>query len=212
MSLSPDARLLKALAGGEAVTQRSLSRELGVALGLTNLLIRRLVAKGYVRVAGLRPRHVRYLLTAEGQRALADMTRASLQNTVSLYTETRDGIRAGLERLLAEAQPAPGVPVPVIFYGLGDVAEIAFVSLQSTDLVFAGAVDDFRTGTFFGYPIARPARLRDADGALGTARIIVTTVRRSDEVRTRLEQLNVSPHRVLFLDSAISEVPLSDVR
>jgi DNA-binding MarR family transcriptional regulator len=212
MSLSPDARLLKALAGGEAVTQRSLSRELGVALGLTNLLIRRLVAKGYVRVAGLRPRHVRYLLTAEGQRALADMTCASLQNTVSLYTATRDSIRTGLERLVDAVQPTPGVPVPVVFYGLGDVAEIAFVSLQSTDLVLAGAIDDVREGRFFGHPIERPSKLCDADGPLGTARIIVTTVRRSDEIRARLEQLGVSQNRVLFLDAAISEVPRHNVR
>lgn len=206
MSLSPDARLLKALSVGTPVTQRSLSRELGMALGLTNLLIKRFVSKGYVRVTRLRPRHVRYLLTMEGQQALADMTRESLQNTVSLYTDTRDHIRRSLERLVNDLPPSGAGRVPVVFYGLGDVAEIAYVSLQSTDLSLAGAVDDFKDGRFFGLPILRPTALRDADGALGKARIIVTTVRRSDEVRLRVEALGLASDRVFFLDSAISEV------
>lgn len=209
MSLSPDARLLQALATGNPVTQRSLSRELGVALGLTNLLIRRLVAKGYVRISRLRPKHVQYLLTAEGQRALADMTRMSLQNTVSLYTDTRDQIRRGLNRFVAQ-RPATASG-GVVFYGLGDVAEIAFVSLQSTELTLVGAVDDFKSGTFFGLEIQRPAVLR-APGTLGEASVIVTTMRRADEIGARLHRLSVDPGRVFFLDLAISEVASRDVR
>lgn len=204
MSGSPeslDVRLLRALAGGGAVTQRVLSRELGVALGLTNLLIKRLVGKGYVKVSRLRPRHVRYLLTAEGQRALASAARQSLQNTVSLYTETRDLIRTGLDGVAA-AHPG----APVVFYGLGDVAEIAFVGLQSTNLDLIGVVDDFRTGQFFGRVIQSP----DTLVRLGTAsdvNVIVTTIRRSDEIGARLRALGVAPERVFFLDSAIAAIP-----
>lgn len=178
-----------------------------MALGLTNLLIKRLVSKGYVQVSRLRPRHVRYLLTADGQQALSEMTRISLQNTVSLYTDTRDRIRVGLERLVAEARSEGGLPVRVVFYGLGDVAEIAYVSLQSSHLTLVGAVDDFKRGIFFGLPIANPAMLTDSTGVFAGARVIVTTVRRSEDIRNRLRVLGVAPSRVFIIDSAISLTP-----
>lgn len=205
MSLSPDERLLQVFATGEAVTQRSLSRELGMALGLTNLLIKRLVSKGYIQVSRLRPRHVRYLLTAEGQQALSVMSLISLENTVTLYTQTRDRIRVALERLVEEAQPDEQLPLPVVFYGLGDVAEIAYVSLQFSQLSLVGAVDDFKAGTFFGLPIQAPAALAEANGRLARSRVIVTTVRRSDEIRDRLRALDIAPSRVFVLDSAMSQ-------
>jgi len=84
-----DRKVLQAIASGQRVTQRSLSTELGVALGLTNLLVRRLVGKGYVRVSKMGTRHVRYLMTPAGWEALARATRQSLENTIHLYTETR---------------------------------------------------------------------------------------------------------------------------
>ena len=64
-----DRQILQAIAASDRVTQRSLSGELGVALGLTNLLIRRVVNKGYVRVARMGTRHVRYLMTPAGWEA-----------------------------------------------------------------------------------------------------------------------------------------------
>jgi DNA-binding MarR family transcriptional regulator len=47
-------------------SQRSLSRDMGIALGLTNLIIRRLVHKGWVRIIRIKPNRVRYLLTPAG--------------------------------------------------------------------------------------------------------------------------------------------------
>src|SRR5215831_160334 len=91
-----DRKVLEAIASGRRVTQRSLSSDLGVALGLTNLLVRRLVGKGYVKVSKMGTRHVRYLMTPDGWEALASATRQSLENTVHLYTETREHIRIGL--------------------------------------------------------------------------------------------------------------------
>src|SRR4051812_36909468 len=91
-----DRQLLQAIASGERLTQRSLARQMGVAVGLTNLLIRRLVGKGYVRIANMGAKHVRYLMTPAGWEALASATRASLQNTVHLYTQTREHIRDSL--------------------------------------------------------------------------------------------------------------------
>ena len=53
--------------GAELIsTQRDLSRHLNLSLGLTNMLIRRLIAKGYIRIRQLNKRKVEYILTPKG--------------------------------------------------------------------------------------------------------------------------------------------------
>lgn len=195
-----DRRVLEAIASGRRFTQRSLSTELGVALGLTNLLIRRLVAKGYVKVAGMGTRHIRYLMTAEGWDALATKTRDSLENTVQLYTQTREQIRGSLSAISDRCDTDASGQKRVVFYGAGDVAEIAYVSLQSTDLTLVGVVDDRRTGRFFEMEIRPPEQL--GEQALGTvpyAHVVVTSLRHADTIRARIERRGVPTERVSCL-------------
>ena len=59
-------RLLSRIETEQVVTQRSLSKDLGIALGLTNLLIRRVAMKGWVKIVNIRPNRVRYLITPAG--------------------------------------------------------------------------------------------------------------------------------------------------
>jgi hypothetical protein len=193
-----DHRLLHAIAFGQRVTQRSLARELGVALGLTNLLIRRLVAKGYVRMAGMGTRHVQYLMTAAGWRALGRATRQSLENTVHLYTQTREQIRTSLAGISERCVRHADGRKRVVFYGAGDVAEIAYVSVQRTDLTLVAVVDDTRTGRFFELQIERPERLAAAAGD-GAVHVIVTSVRHARAIRARLDALEVPRARVSSL-------------
>lgn len=193
-------KILQAIASGRPITQRSLASELGVALGLTNLLIHRLVSKGYVKMAGFSARHVRYLMTASGWDALGRATRRSLQNTVNLYTETREQIRATLSLVSAGCPPDAQGRKPVVFYGAGDVAEIAYVSLQSTDLTLIGVVDDKRQGRFFDLTISDPSALTPSTlGDLPFAYVIVTSVPHADRIRARLRERAVPPDRICCL-------------
>ena len=173
---------------------------MGVALGLTNLLIRRLVAKGYVRVAGMGTRHVSYLMTATGWEALGAATRQSLQNTVHLYTETREQIRATLSAVSGRCAIDASGQKQIVFYGAGDVAEIAYVSLQSTDLRLAGVLDDRRTGRFLDMEIARPEQLlREVADRIPYTHVVVTSVRHAEAIRARLDELAVPLDRVSCL-------------
>lgn len=49
-----------------ASNQRDLSRHMDLSLGATNMLIRRLIAKGYIRINQLNKRKVQYILTPKG--------------------------------------------------------------------------------------------------------------------------------------------------
>jgi DNA-binding MarR family transcriptional regulator len=190
-------QILQAIASGERVTQRSLSGDLGVALGLTNLLIRRLVNKGYVKMVGMGTRHVRYLMTATGWEALARATRLSLENTVHLYTQTREQIRAALSEVSDRCEPDAEGRKRVVFYGAGDVAEIAYVSLQSTDLTLVGVIDDRRRGRFFDLAIHGSQELSaDALDGVPYSHVIVTSVRHADAIQARVSERGVPPSRV----------------
>ncbi len=46
--------------------QRHLSRLMDLSLGMTNMLIRRLISKGYIRIRQLNKRKVEYILTPKG--------------------------------------------------------------------------------------------------------------------------------------------------
>jgi DNA-binding MarR family transcriptional regulator len=192
-----DRQILRAIASGERLTQRSLAREMGVAVGLANLLIRRLVGKGYVRIANMGARHVRYLITPEGWDALATATRASLENTVHLYTQTREQIRDSLATI---SEQCAEHEKRIVFYGAGDVAEIAFVSLQNTDLSLVGVVDDTRTGRFFNVEILpADALTRETIGGVPYSHVVVTSLRAADAIREKLASRDVPPERVFCL-------------
>lgn len=195
-----DRRVLEAIASGRRLTQRSLSSDLGVALGLTNLLIRRLVAKGYVKVAGMGTRHIRYLMTSEGWDALSTKTRDSLENTVHLYTQTREQIRGSLSGISARCAADAAGQKRIVFYGAGDVAEIAYVSLQSTDLTLVGVVDDRRTGRFFGLAICRAEQLgADTIDAAPYEHVVVTSLRHADRILARIQDRGIQSDRVSCL-------------
>jgi DNA-binding MarR family transcriptional regulator len=193
-------QILQAIASGGPVTQRSLSGNLGVALGLTNLLIRRLAGKGYIKISGMGTRHVRYLMTPAGWEALGRATRLSLENTVHLYTQTREQIRASLAEVSSRCEVRAAGEKRVVFYGAGDVAEIAYVSLQRTDLTLVGVVDDRRTGRFFDLTIHGPDCL-SAEAVNGEPyeHVVVTSVRHAEAIQARIEQRGVPPSRVSCL-------------
>ena len=62
-----------------AANQRELSRHMNLSLGMTNMLLRRLVTKGYIRIKQLDRRKVEYLLTPKG---FAEKMRKSVKYTL----------------------------------------------------------------------------------------------------------------------------------
>jgi DNA-binding MarR family transcriptional regulator len=62
-----------------AANQRELSRHMNLSLGMTNMLLRRLVTKGYIRIQQLDSRKVGYFLTPKG---FAEKMRKSVKYTL----------------------------------------------------------------------------------------------------------------------------------
>jgi len=79
--------------------QRDLSYHLNLSLGQTNMLIRRLVAKGYIRITQLNKRKVSYLLPPKG---ISEKMRKSIKytlNTINSIGLIKRSVRQIVEKL-----------------------------------------------------------------------------------------------------------------
>lgn len=191
--------ILDAIETGQNVSQRRLANRLGIALGLTNLLLRRIIAKGWVKVVHVQPNRVRYLLTPAGISAKARLTREYLQGTMQFYTEARERIRERFAELSSELD-GQSPPKRIVFFGANETAEIGYVSLQETDLQLVGVVDGSRTRPFFGLPICAPSALTPAS-LNGSAfdRIVVMSLRDDEDIRVNLERIGFRSEQVFWL-------------
>lgn len=195
-------RILAEIETRRQVTQRTLAKELGIALGLTNSLIRRVVSKGWVKVVNIKANRVSYLITPAGLAEKARITKAYFDNTARLYSETRDRIRESFDLLSASwnGNGTPGGEKRIVFYGAGEVAEIGFISLQGTDLRLVGVVDDVRQTPFFDFPIHRPEDLRSTElGGVPFDCLVVMSFRKARQIRLKLEAIGFPPERVFWL-------------
>ena len=195
-------KLLSAIATGEHVSQRSLAKSLGIALGLTNLILRRVVRKGWVRMIHIRPNRVRYLLTPTGIAEKARMSRDSLKYSIRLYTEARARIRDQITELAQHSARAASAEDNgrVAFLGAGELAEIGYVCLQETDLHLVGVIGDTRRARFFDVPVYPLSALRGQQ--LGDERfdwLLVMSLEDHEQTAAELESAQVPLERVHWL-------------
>ena len=97
---------------------RTLATRLGVAVGTVNWYLKRLVAKGYIKVKRAERRKLRYILTPEGLALRAQLTLNYVETSMALYRRVREQSRVAL----AEAQARGARAVHII--GDGDLADV----------------------------------------------------------------------------------------
>ena len=183
-------QLLSEISGEEPLSQRELSRRLGIAVGLVNSYLKNLVSKGFVRVKNFPSNRYAYLLTPQG---IAEKSRLAYQHLsyfTSLYTVARQDY-LDLFRRLEDA----GIR-EVVFCGVDEVAEVAYLSLRETGLKLVAVMDDQKRGEqFFGIPVVPVA-----EGVLlERAILVVTSLKRRDELAQSLKDFGVAAGRVFVV-------------
>jgi DNA-binding MarR family transcriptional regulator len=144
--------ILTAVGEGEPLTQRALAERLGVALGLANLYLKRLVTKGYIKVTdfGRKPaarKRLRYLLTPKGLAEKTRLTYEYMNRSVALYRLARVTLRRALAHL-----PEHGLK-RIALYGTGEAAELAYLTLKEFGLEPLGIFTPAPEGRFLGWPV-----------------------------------------------------------
>lgn len=86
------------------INQRELSSRLSLSLGMTNVLIRRMVAKGYIRISQLNHRKVKYLLTPKGFAEKVNKTIKYTLKTIHSMNLIKDVLKGIIDRYYKAGQ------------------------------------------------------------------------------------------------------------
>lgn len=108
----PELRILEQIEQNPDATQADLAAQLGVAIGTVNWHLKRLVAKGFVKVTQLQRRRLRYLITPKGVSEKARLAYQYVQVSMHLYRTTRERVtgllgqlrQAGYDEVCIESQ------------------------------------------------------------------------------------------------------------
>lgn len=110
--------LLEHVESDPDVNQATLADQLGVAVGTVNWHLKRLVAKGYVKVQRAERKKLRYIITPEGIALRARLTIDYIEHSLDLYRRTRERVKDHLDVIRAAGFNS------VRIVGDGDVADI----------------------------------------------------------------------------------------
>ena len=111
-------RLLEQIEENPDVNQATLADRLGVAVGTVNWHIKRMVAKGYVKVKRAERKKLRYIITPEGLAFRARLTVDYIEQSFLLYRRIRNRAGEHVSRL-KEAGIAE-----LRIEGEGDIADV----------------------------------------------------------------------------------------
>ena len=131
-----DLQFLEELEKTPNLSQRELSNKFGIALGVTNACLKRMARRGWIRLRKVPPRRIGYYLTPKGFAEKAKLTVTFLSYNIHHYSRLKAMIG---EKFLEMA--SQGVK-RVVFYGVSDEMEVAYVTLQGTDMELVAIVDD----------------------------------------------------------------------
>jgi hypothetical protein len=141
-----DLKLLEAVEQDSHVTQRGLASQLGIALGLANIYLKRLMTKGYIKVSNVQPNRLSYLITPRGVAEKARLTYEFMDYSLHLYKEVRQHLRDVLQECAAAGRD-------VAIYGRGEAAELAYLSLKESGLEPVAIFDAESGPGFLGMPV-----------------------------------------------------------
>ena len=133
METSPDPNremvLLEKIEYDPDITQANLAAQLGVAVGTVNWHLKRLVAKGYVKVKRAQRRKLRYIITPEGIAFRARLTVNYIEQSMQLYRLIRSRVQEAVKEINLAGYDS------VRIAGDGDIADICRLTCIEHGLV-----------------------------------------------------------------------------
>lgn len=184
-----DLKLLNEVEKNSGITQRTLANQLGVALGLTNLYLKRLARKGYIKITTIPRNRIKYLLTPRGVAEKTRLTYEYMQYSLSYYRDMRHRLHQALSELSSRGSKR------IAIYGTGELAELAYLTLQEMDLTLVGFVDGKQETRFLSYPVSPVEDLINWDFDA----LLIAELQDLDKVLVRVARENIPPEKVIAL-------------
>ena len=184
-------KILEEIANDYNPSQRDLSKKLNISLGLVNSFVRRLASKGYFKITTIPKNRVKYILTPKGSAEKTRLTYQYIQYSFEFYRKSRHSLQKIFRELVAQGVER------VVFYGMSDLAEIAYISLQETPIKMVAIVDDIKTGkNFLGNPVKKTALL----DSLAFDRVLLTHMGEKDAVLEKLSMQGIPRNKIVVLE------------
>jgi len=120
--------LLSLLEDDDHVTQRGLASRIGIALGLTNSLLKRAVRKGLVKVGQAPAKRFAYYVTPKGFNEKSRLVSEYLTSSLDFFRQARDEYAAVYDAIKGRDCQR------VVLFGAGELAEIATLSAFDHDV------------------------------------------------------------------------------
>ncbi|MFH1478610.1 MAG: winged helix-turn-helix transcriptional regulator [Candidatus Omnitrophota bacterium] len=174
-------QLLEEVARDSDISQRKLASKLGLALGVTNACLKKMARKGHIKMKGINHKRIAYYITPEGFSEKSRLTYHFLQHTVHYYVTLKNNITSKLDLISGE-----GVK-KLVFYGAGEVMEVAYVCLCATDLKLIGIIDDSPSKQgkrVFNFCIQSPESVKSLD----VEAILITSIRYKEKMLNYLKE------------------------
>ena len=137
--------VLSAVAEDNKATQRSLSAELGIALGLTNAYLKRAVDKGLVKIKHIPSNRYLYYLTPKGFSEKARLTGEYLISSLNFYRKARNECNEIIFQFEKK-----GIK-NIILSDKNELAEIFILSALDTNVKIACLLGS--NSTYLGIPV-----------------------------------------------------------
>ena len=152
---------LEQIESNPEITQRQLSKNIGIALGLTNVLIKNLAQKGYIKASQAGWKRWLYNLTPEGISHKINLTQKYIIRTISNYNVIKESIRTDL------ALTSLHLESRIAIIGSGDFAELVYLALKNHGVedIQTFAIEPEHSQKFLGMHVNKVTKtgLRDFD-------------------------------------------------
>jgi DNA-binding MarR family transcriptional regulator len=184
-------KLFEEIENEKAPSQRDLATSLNISLGLVNSFMKRLTQKGFFKITNIPKNRARYILTPKGAAEKSRLTYEYIQYSFQFYKETRWKLRVLFQQF--EKQKIKRI----VFLGIGELAEIAYLSLQETKISLVAIADEKMAGeTFLGHCIVNPGELN----VLEFDRILVTSSESIGESLKALLSIGIARNRIKLIE------------
>ena len=190
-SVHRELRLLTEVSETRDLTQRQLSLKVGIALGLTNVLIRNLIQKGYLRVSKASWKRRLYNLTPEGVSHKVRLTKGYISRVLDHYENVRITLREQMEGLNVNKESRVAV------YGTNEFAELVFLGLREMGIedikIFDLNPGNLKDHMFLGMPVQNPSKINAGD----YDKIVVASLSDAESHNAMLIELGVPVGKVV---------------
>lgn len=187
-----DLRILEELEKNPVISQRELSHKFGIALGVTNACLKRMTRNGWIRIRDLNPRKIGYYLTPKGILEKGRLTLNLILYRIQNYSELKKLIGDRLLEMQNEGLTR------LVFYGISDEMEVAYVTLQGVNIKLVGIVEDdekFIPQILFGHEVEPVSRIKEIKPDC----VLITSLTENGKKREKLEKI-FGPRAILIKD------------